>query len=213
MKLFGVLGLVGVPVSPTNMKDTLYVSSATLVRRSFSNDHLQQAIFEVGSFNCFFRSSYFERLLVVTLAPFAVVALTAGPYWLFERYRGKFRNEADRREVTSRISFCVMIFIYFILPSISTFVLTYFSCSRFADDGTRRGLVVVTSELTIKCTNRRYRTWRVYAGIMIGIWPVGVPLVFATLLWANRAKLNPALDNNKDDSIEVKKTLTLNLRH
>jgi len=153
------------------------------------------AAFEVGSLNCFFRWSYFEKMLFATLAPFVGVAFTAGPYWLVQRYRGKLESEAGRRKVTVRIAYSCAFAIYIILPSVSTSVITYFSCSRFADDGLRRGLRVIASELSIKCTNKRYRQWRIYAGIMIGIWPVGVPLVFATLLWSKRAKLNPPLEN------------------
>jgi len=138
-------------------------------------------------------------MLFVTLAPFVIVGLTAGPYWLIQRFRAnKLKDGAQRRltsETTTRICCCVSLFAYFILPSISTFVITYFSCSRFADDGVRRGLRVITSELSVKCTNSRYRHWRVYAGSMILIYPIGVPFVFAILLWRNRAKLNPPLDD------------------
>jgi len=150
-------------------------------------------------------------MLFVTLAPFVFVALTVGLYCFAQWLGGKLEKKTDRREVISKITYSVLFFIYVILPSISTSVLTYFSCSRF-DDGFRRGLRVITSELSIKCTNKRYRKWRVYAGIMIGIWPVGVPLVFATLLWRDRAKLNPALDEPRRAKDGVDKTEGLQRR-
>ena len=85
-------------------------------------DVLGLAIFDVGSFKCVFGWSYFQRLLFVTLAPFAMVILVAGPYWLIQRRRG-----LDPRKIVSTIKYWALFFIYIILPSISTDVVTYFS--------------------------------------------------------------------------------------
>ena len=144
-------------------------------------------IFEVSSLNCIFGWTYFEKMLFVTLAPFAVIGLFAACYACLQRCKGQ-------RQVSSKIAFYVLLFLYLILPSISTFIIGHFSCSTFADDGDKHTLRVVSSDLSIKCTSKRYKTWSVYAAIMIGIWPLGVPFIFTLLLWRNRRKLNPRLD-------------------
>jgi len=95
-----------------------------------------------------------------------------------------------------------------VLPSISTYVITYFSCARF-DRGNKRDLRVIASELSIKCTSKRYRRWAVYVAIMIALWPVGATLGLAVLLWRNRGKLNPevpaeaiAQHHDQDDDVD-----------
>jgi len=129
----------------------------------------------------------------MTLAPFVVIALTAGPYWLFHRSRGNLENEAGRRSV-KRIKYSVMFFIYIILPSVSTSVITYFSCDRFDRGAGREDLKVVAVQLSVQCFSRRYNSWAIYVAIMIAIYPIGATLDCAILLWCSRAKLNPALD-------------------
>ena len=143
-------------------------------------------------------------MIFVTLAPFVVIAVATAAYWFAQRHRGKLENNADRLKVKSQIYYVVMLFVYVVLPSISTYVITYFSCSRFADDGEKRGLRVITTALSIKCTTNRYRKWRIYAGIMIGIWPVGVSLIFFILLWRNGKKLNPTLEDESSTAHDAK---------
>jgi len=164
---------------------------------------------DVGSFKCLFGWSYFEKMLFVTLAPAGVAAGGVGAYWLVQRGRGKLETDADRRRVWTNIKYATLLFLYVILPSISTYVITYFSCARF-DRGNKKDLKVIAAELSIKCTSKRYRRWAVYAAVMIAIWPVGATLATAVLLWSNRAKLNPTVlapvDNdmarNDDDDVD-----------
>ena len=154
------------------------------------------ALFDVGSFKCLFAWSFFDKLLFVTIAPFGVVALGTGIYCGIQR--GKLKTEADRRRVFSNVTYASLLFIYIILPSIATTVLTYFSCARF-DRGDENDLRVIGVELSIKCTSKRYRRWAIYDALMIVMWPVGVTLGIGVLLWRNRSKLNPKLPDPQNN--------------
>lgn len=155
------------------------------------------AVFNVGSFKCLAGWSYFEQLLFVTLAPFIVVPLVAGGYWITQRRLGKLKH----REILSNITYWSLFFIYIVLPSISTFVITYFSCARF-DRGDQRDLRVIAVETSIKCTSKRYQRWAPYAATMIAVWPVGTTLGIGLLLWQNRERLDPVvLKKNEGDDI------------
>ena len=142
------------------------------------------AIFDVGSFKCLFRWTYFDKLLAVTLTPFAIVPLGAGIYLGIQRWRGH-----DRAKAKSRILYATLLFVFIILPSISTSVITYFSCPAF--DRGHEKLRVIATQLDIKCTSRRYRRWGIFTGLMIAVWPLGATTGLATLLWSHRTKLNP----------------------
>jgi len=121
-------------------------------------------------------------------AVFAAVAL----YLIIQRCRRKLETEADRREFFATITYGALLFVYIVLPSISAYVITFFSCTHF-DRGDGRDLVVVASELSIKCTGRRYRRWRVYDAMMVALYPAGMTSLIAVLLWSNRAKVNPRI--------------------
>ena len=150
-------------------------------------------IFDVGSLKCLFDWSYFTKLMFVTLAPLGAIFLCAGLYWLIMRRRGKLTTIADRRRVFANITYASLLFVYIVLPSIATRVITYFSCARFDRGEKLRDLRVIAAELSIKCTSKRYRRWAVYDAIMVALWPVGATLGLAVLLFRNRAKLNPTV--------------------
>ena len=163
------------------------------------------AIFDVGSFNCAIGWSYFEKLLFVTLVPLELVTMAIGLVWVIHHVRpgGRIlKTDADKRLIASRITYATLLFIFVALPSISTYVITYFSCINFEERDDRE-LKVIASELSISCTSTRYKKWTIYVALMIIIWPVGATLGIATLLWSNRSNLNPKIptgDTTDEDS-------------
>jgi len=160
------------------------------------------AMFNVGSMKCLIGWSFFDKLVAVTLAPFGLVVLLAVPYWLYERHKKR-----KIRDIVSDITYATLLFIYIILPSISTTVITYFSCIHF-DRGNMKDLRVIATDLSVKCTSTRYRRWSFYVAIMIVIWPIGVTLSLALLLWCNRAKINPPLGASKSSAPAIVPTST-----
>ena len=85
------------------------------------------AIFDVGSLKCLLGWTYFDKLYFVTLAPFVVVLVAATSYWVIQRHRGKLQMAPDRRKAASDIKYASLLFIFVVLPSISAYVITYFS--------------------------------------------------------------------------------------
>jgi len=57
-------------------------------------------LFDVGSFHCLFRWSYYDKIVFVTVAPFGIILLAGGLYWLVQLRRGRLRT--DRRRVSTR---------------------------------------------------------------------------------------------------------------
>jgi len=165
------------------------------------------AIFDVGSFDCVFGWSYFEKLVVVTLAPTALTALAAGVFlWSHQSAKRSATltdsiQESQRMKDgfrSSRFIYGLSLFVYVVLPSISRKVITFFGCARFTDYGNRRGLRVITVALHIKCETKRYRRWRAYIMLIITIWPIGVPFGLGLLLFRYRKELSPPLTTNEE---------------
>ena len=47
----------------------------------------------------------------------------------------------------------------------------------------------VSRDFRVDCQSQRYEDYQMYAGAMIAVYPVGIPLHYATLLWSNRVAL------------------------
>ena len=86
------------------------------------------SFFDVGSFKCLFGYSYYEKLVFVTLAPVLAVPLIAGIYGVIEGLCGKLITYDDRRKFIAKVTYVSLLFLYVVLPSISNYVITYFSC-------------------------------------------------------------------------------------
>ena len=154
-------------------------------------------IFDVSSLSCVLKWGPFERLLFMTLAPFATVFVVALAFWL----RQRSKSSEKKKLFLSRFTYFTTLFVYVVLPGISTSVITYFSCSRFDRGTDRSDYFVMTRFLNIECSSSRYKLWRIYAAIMVVIWPLGVPFVFATFLWSHRSFLNPHVDERDLSSL------------
>ena len=62
-----------------------------------------------------------------------------------------------------------------------------FSCKQYDSDDTVPGEgIFMTQDLSISCESQRYATMRLYAILMIFVYPVGIPLFYLYAL--NRAK-------------------------
>ena len=47
----------------------------------------------------------------------------------------------------------------------------------------------VSRDFRVDCQSQRYEDYQLYAGAMVLVYPVGIPLHYATLLWSNREAL------------------------
>jgi len=141
-------------------------------------------VIDIVSFDCVARLNYYERLVAQTLVfPLALVAVVLAAT--------VFLTPQNRRFTVA--SYVLLAISYLLLPRCSSFAFQYFSCRTF-DLGENRGnekYLVVDSLL--KCRGPRYRRWAPIAVLAIAIWPVGVPLLWTTILWNARRRINPAV--------------------
>ena len=88
-----------------------------------------------------------------------------------------------------------------ITPSVTTSILQTFACDEY-DDGW-----FLRAELTIQCgrSNAHRRLWLFFAGLMVAVYPFGVPMLLFSLMYTHRSgigKLQRALkDHDSNQSI------------
>ena len=143
----------------------------------------QQALRWAGSFNlnlmalapveCMLVYNFYSSLVVSTMVPLGcVVALLLLRFWF--KLKGNLSN--SQRCVTA--AFYIIFFVY---PSVSAKIFTTFNCVTFDDtyDGSNSWMRV---DLTVDCNAPGRGGWIAYACLMILVYPVGVPSMFAYLL-------------------------------
>jgi hypothetical protein len=134
-------------------------------------------------------SDYYSRLASTTLFP---IVLGLGLLALHVRYS---------RNGGSRIFFDLLLnLLYIVLPSTSSVILRTFKCVTFNPDAfqpTSDELSFLASDFSLACGeeggNRR-QFWEYYAYAMMLLFPIGIPLFFAVLLYRHRHDLCPRLE-------------------
>jgi hypothetical protein len=84
---------------------------------------------------------------------------------------------------------------FLVLPSTSTRIFRAFLCETFEfDEGTSRRYLY--ADLTLSCDSDEYEATQTLAFAMLALWPVGIPLLYAALLWASEPRHNPPRSNH-----------------
>ena len=138
-----------------------------------------------------------RRLLIITCTPlgflFAASAWQIG--WLLKEQRlcmpwgGVIVEDilAAVRVGLRRTVPLTSVVVFLVAPGLSTRIFKTFSCENIeydaANNVTRRYML---HDLATPCDSGEYDMTRIAAFLMLAIWPVGVPILYAALLWANR---------------------------
>lgn len=141
--------------------------------------------------------SYFQKLAVITQFPIVLAMLSLGTiYGASFVARRKFRDLSEfeiwKENAAANLAYGLLLLLYLSLTTSSTYTFQYFNCDKFNQGDNEDNLVILAIDPTIKCEAKgAYGAWRLYVALMITLWPIGMPLCVAVLLWANRRKLNP----------------------
>ena len=81
------------------------------------------------------------------------------------------------------------------LPTISRRICHSFRCSTYDqgeyEDETYTKLSYLDADMGIDCNTTKYRLMLTYAGAMVLVFPLGIPLLTYQMLYKNRHDLNP----------------------
>ena len=126
----------------------------------------QMDLFEVVPVGCLSGgANYFHQVLVVTIVPLAI----CGACWVVGKVRG------------ASYTGVVVLVLFAVLPTVTTTIFGSFRCESF-DTGSS----FLVKDYTIDCAGGQYATYTMYSIVMIVVYPVGVPIYFAWLLYNKR---------------------------
>jgi hypothetical protein len=159
------------------------------------------------SIGCITQVTFYDKLLLNTLAPFGVVALLLCTYNIAQcRHRvqavsapvtssstrlgrtlstdsTRTRN-LDRVRAKHYSAFLLMTFL--IYSTVSTVIFQAFACDAIEGTGTS----YLRADYSVSCNTAKHTAYQAYAAVMILVYPVGIPLLYTWLLLRERRYFN-----------------------
>ena len=137
--------------------------------------------------------NFHDRLLFTTLGPLIALAYLGATY-AFAVVKTKKQpvqaspshvSRADARDrVDTEHMFALLLLSFLVYSSASTNIFRMFACEYLDDEKE-----YLRADYRILCTDKNHRALQIYAGIMVLVYPVGIPLMYAILLYRLRGIL------------------------
>ncbi|CAM9925055.1 unnamed protein product, partial [Laminaria digitata] len=139
----------------------------------------------VMSYSCLVTTDFYHHLVVATIAPLVMLVMLAVSCLV-----AKKRNDSCKpamRAVRRKHQSALLYFAFFIYSPVSYKIFQTFSCDEL-DDGSN----YLRADYSLSCLTPRHSWYRVYALIMLGVYPIGIAAVFACLLaWYKHDLVKP----------------------
>eukprot|EP00953_Heterococcus_sp_UTEX-ZZ885_P008669 5174-Heterococcus_DN1.PRE.7 len=173
------------------------------------------------SLGCLTQIDFYQKLLSTTLGPFVVAAGLLCTHTVV-RHKNKVQAVTEyssqrmtqpartaRLEKAFAKHYLVFLAMTFLIYStVSATVFQTFACDTI-DDFASQKTSYLRADYSIQCGTSKHTLYKIYASFMVIIYPLGVPALYAWLLWCNRDKLRTAttdssvhmLSRHKDASL------------
>ena len=148
----------------------------------------------VFSIGCFLEVDFHDRLFWTTIVPVVIIGLLGGTYAIAVR---QHRRSPDTvlRDIRQKHVSTALLVTFLVYSSVSSVVFQMFDCDELDDDKS-----YLRADYRLECDSPKHRALKVYAGIMIFFYPVGIPGLYAFLLFSNRHILRD-IQSRKESSV------------
>lgn len=134
------------------------------------------------SVSCVVDTNFYSRLIFATLAPLVVLGALAATH-VISRSRNRHSPEGMQAAKHKHLSIALFIMLV-VYSSVSFIIFQTFACETL-DDGVR----YLRTDYDLTCSADVHTVMQVYAGLMILVYPIGIPAAFAWWLRCNRHDL------------------------
>ncbi|CAN0522552.1 unnamed protein product, partial [Scytosiphon promiscuus] len=136
----------------------------------------------VLSYSCIVDTDFYDRLFFATIAPLLVLLMLALSYFIAKRRNRS--SESAMSVVRHKHQSAALYLAFLVYSPVSYKVFQAFSCDELGDGGT-----YVRADYSLSCLTSSHSSYEVYALVMVCVYPVGIPAVFAWLLARHRHDL------------------------
>ncbi|CAM9138813.1 unnamed protein product, partial [Hapterophycus canaliculatus] len=126
-------------------------------------------------------ADFHDRLLVITLWPLAVVGFLAVTYRIAVIRNGVAGNNGVVDKIRYKHQTALLLLTFLVYSSVSSMVFQTYACETLDDE-----IEYLRADYRIRCTGAKHKAFELYAGFMVVIYPVGIPLLYAILLYRRR---------------------------
>lgn len=153
------------------------------------------------SYLCVLETNFYGRLFFSTLVPLAALGGLAGTYAVARRNN---RHSHSGIEIATRKHLSIALFIVFaVYSSVSFTIFQTFVCETLDNE-----VEYLRADYSLTCTTSTHTAMEVYAGLMVVVYPLGIPAVFAWWLVSKRHELKARAETSPAvDSLEPMKDL------
>ena len=156
----------------------------------------------VLSVGCFVEVSFHDRLLWTTITPVVLICFLGLTYAVVVRKYGGRSSEIALRNARQKHVSMALLITFLVYSSVSSVVFQMFACDDLDDHK-----LYLRADYTITCDSPKHRALQIYASFMIFLYPVGIPTLYACLLFRHRRILQS--ESDREESLEVMPTLDL----
>ncbi|KAG5178591.1 hypothetical protein JKP88DRAFT_154875, partial [Tribonema minus] len=132
---------------------------------------------------------FYGRLLIATLAPLVITALIFSPrLYLCFISRRRPAVAPKLRQIVTRDVNAFLVFTFLIFSGVSLTVFETFACDKELKEFT--GNIYLHADYSLQCSDDEglHKKYSIYAGFMVVVYPVGIPLMYAAILWRVAAR-------------------------
>ncbi|CAM9420392.1 unnamed protein product, partial [Hapterophycus canaliculatus] len=123
---------------------------------------------------------FHARLLVSTIGPLVVAVFLAMTYVIAVRRQSASSDTAAVEKIRHKHQTALLLVTFLVYSSVSSMVFQTFACETLDD------IEYLRADYRIHCTDAKHKAFEVYAGIMVLVYPVGIPLFYTVLLFQHR---------------------------
>ena len=134
--------------------------------------------------SCVQLGSFFDQLLFLVLSPGVLVLLTLVCSLGIEVLT-KSEAASLKAGVIRALPYLLYI-LFFAFPLVSSRAFQALDCEEFFDDGTNKTTHFLRADYSLDCDDPEYTRVVFLSWVAIALYPVGVPLLYLTLLWCAR---------------------------
>ena len=131
------------------------------------------------SLSCVMETNFYARLVLATIAPMAVLGGLAITYRVAMVRNG---HSIHAMRVARNMHISVGLFLLLVVYS----SVSYTIFQTFVCDPLDSGITYLRADYDLVCWTRTHINFMTYAGIMVLVYPVGIPAVFSWVLLINR---------------------------
>ena len=153
-------------------------------------------LLQLGSVDCFVETSFYTKLIFMTLGPVLITFLIFIMMWI---RRALTKDRMKRKVVRDN---CIELFLgltFMVFSGSSTTIFDTFNCRTFGEDPT----MYLNADRGISCDNPRHQDYKKFAFAMMTLFPIGIPLLYAAMLYQRRHEIQSTMRYKKDSLIKT----------